>query len=259
MSFRIKHFTENVSGKTVLALTMAVMVSACSTTGGQSGDYAAMDPFEEMNRGVFAFNEGVDKAVLQPVAKGYRTVTPKGIRIALRNFLRNLRSPVDLGNQILQGDVEGATNQTARTVINTLAGFGGIVDVAEMGGIPYEPEDFGQTLATWGVDHGAYLVVPLLGPSSVRDGFGTAVDSFADPLRLYLFNINEEEWHYTRMAASVVDKREELIDVIDDLRKNSFDYYAALRSAYFQNREALVNDKDPNFTTGPSIPDYDDF
>lgn len=259
MSFRKTDFTENKVCKKFLALSLALLVCACSTTGVQDGDYAAMDPLEDMNRGVFAFNEGVDKAILQPVAKGYRTVTPKGIRLGLRNFLRNLRSPVDLGNQILQGDVEGAANQTARTFINTLAGFGGLVDVAEMGGIPYEPEDFGQTLATWGVDHGAYLVVPLLGPSSMRDATGTAVDSFVDPLRLYAFNINEEEWHYARAVAGVIDKREELLDVIDDLRKNSFDYYAALRSAYFQNRESLVNDNDPNFTAGPAIPDYEDF
>lgn len=259
MSLIARRFTEKSWKVLALSCVMALSVTACSTTAEQSGDYAAMDPFEDVNRGVHAFNEGVDKAVLEPVAKGYRAVTPKGIRLGLRNFLRNLRSPVDLGNQVLQGDVEGATNQTARTFINTLAGFGGIVDVAEMGGIPYEPEDFGQTLAVWGVDHGAYVVMPLLGPSSIRDGAGLLVDSYFDPLRMYAFNIDEEEWHYTRTAVGIVDKREELLDVIDDLRKNSFDYYAALRSAYFQNRESLVNDSDPNFTSGPAIPDYDDF
>ncbi|MEM6780740.1 MAG: VacJ family lipoprotein [Pseudomonadota bacterium] len=258
MSLSGQDFTEKKSIQIVLVATMAIMLSACSTTADQSGDYAAMDPLEDINRATLAFNEGVDKAVMEPVTEGYRAVTPKGIRLGLRNFLRNLRSPVDLGNQVLQGDVEGATNQTARTFINTLAGFGGIVDVAEMGGIPYEPEDFGQTLATWGVGHGAYIVMPLLGPSSIRDGAGMMVDSYLDPLRLYAFNIDEEHWHYTRTAAGVIDKREELLDVIDDLRKNSFDYYAALRSAYFQNRENLVNDGDASFSSGPAIPDYDE-
>ena len=253
-----QNFTEQKIKVSFLSIGMALLLGACSTTAAD-GDYAAMDPMESVNRGVFAVNEAVDEAFLEPVAVTYQAVTPKGIRLGLRNFLRNLRSPIDLGNQILQGDVEGAANQTARTVINTLAGFGGLVDVAEMGGIPYEPEDFGQTLAVWGVGSGPYMVLPLLGPSSVRDSAGLLVDTVADPLRLYLFNIHEEGWHYGRVAAGVVDKREELLSVISDLRKNSFDYYAAIRSAYFQNREALINDQDEELTSGPEIPDYDTY
>lgn len=243
--------------KKLFAFSMALLISACSTYGDHGGDYAKMDPFEDLNRGVHAFNEGVDKVLLEPVAKGYRSVTPSGIRIALRNFLRNLRSPLDLGNQILQGDLEGATNQTARTFINTLAGFGGIVDIADMGGIEYEPEDFGQTLAVWGVDSGPYVVMPILGPSTVRDATGNLVDGLVDPLRLYAFNINEEGWHYGRMAATAIDKREELLDVIDDFRGNSIDYYATLRAAYIQNREAEIKDSDDSFSVGADIPDYE--
>lgn len=248
-------FTELKNGFRLSLLCGALALSACASTGD---DYAAMDPFEDANRAVFAFNEVVDENVLEPVAKGYRAVTPKGIRIGLRNFLRNLRSPIDFGNQVLQGDVEGATNQVARTFINSTAGFGGLVDIAELGGIDYEPEDFGQTLGFWGVEHGAYLVMPILGPSSLRDGTGMAIDSFADPLRLYAFNIDEEAWHYARVVASAVDKREELLDVIADLRNNSIDYYAALRSAYLQNREAVVNDQNPESSLGADIPDYDE-
>lgn len=203
-------------------------------------------------------NEAADKAILEPVAKGYRAVTPEPARIAVRNFLRNLNSPIVIGNQLLQGDLTGAGNATARVVINTLAGFGGLIDVAELGGIEHEPEDFGQTLATWGVGDGMYVVLPLLGPSTMRDATGSLVDSYADPLRIYLFNIDEEHLHYTRLGVEVVSKREELIDVIDDLRRNSFDYYAAVRSAYYQHREALINDQSAEAPVA-DIPDYDDF
>ena len=112
-------------------------------------------------------------------------------------------------------------------------------------GLPYEQEDFGQTLAVWGVGHGPYLVVPFLGPSSLRDYAGYAVDTFADPLRWYLHNIDEEGWYYAKLGADYIDLRESLIDVLKDLEASSIDYYAAVRSTYVQRREALVNDQAP--------------
>lgn len=244
----------------LLAGLLCITVGACSTTGGQyaEGDLVVNDPLEDVNRATFSFNEALDKGVLEPVARGYRAATPKAFRLATRNFLRNLKSPVIIGNQLLQGDFEGGANSTLRMIVNTLAGFGGILDLASDGGVPYEPEDFGQTLAVWGVDHGPYLVIPVLGPSSVRDASGMLVDAYLDPIRMYLFNTDQEEWHYVRIGASVVDQREELLDVIDDLRRNSFDYYAALRSAYVQRRQALVNDQNPDTVGGaPAIPDYE--
>lgn len=246
--------------KLPLVLMLALTLGACSTTGNTSADgadAAVYDPAEKVNRVMLKVNDGIDKVALEPVARGYRKFTPEAFRVALRNFLRNLKSPVIIGNQILQGDLEGTGNSTLRMLVNTLAGFGGILDLAADGGVPYEPEDFGQTLGVWGVGHGPYLVLPLLGPSSLRDASGMLVDSYVDPLRVYLFNIEHEEWHYGRIAAGAIDQREELLDVIDDLRKNSFDYYAALRSAYVQHRQALVNDQDPDLTTGPAIPDYE--
>jgi len=134
-----------------------------------------------------------------------------------RNFLRNLKSPALIGNELLQGDLKGAGNASARAMINTLAGFGGILDLASEGGIPYEKEDFGQTLAVWGV-----------------------------------------ALQYTRWGGTVLSERERLIDIIDDLRRNSFDYYAVVRSAYHQNRQALINDKANDTMVGPDIPDYDE-
>ena len=251
--------------KKILAGVVAVILSsglgACAGTGASQNAGATepgvSDPFENVNRGVFAFNEAVDKAAIEPVARGYRYVTPKPVRTGVRNFLRNLKSPIVIGNQLLQGDMEGTMNATGRLFINTLLGIGGIFDIADMGGIPYEPEDFGQTLAVWGVGNGPYVVIPLLGPSTVRDGTGMLVDSFADPVRIYLFNTDREWLHYTRLGVSVIDQREELLDVIDDLRANSFDYYAAIRSAYFQRRNALISDMSSD-GAAPDIPDYDE-
>lgn len=248
---------------TLCAVTiLSLGVSGCASTGANqdaaaAGNEQIYDPLEGGNRVVMKMNEGIDKAVLEPVARGYRYVAPKPVRQGVRNFLRNLKSPVVMGNQLLQGDMEGFANATGRLVINTLLGVGGIFDVADMGGIPYEPEDFGQTLAVWGVGHGPYLVIPVLGPSSMRDGTGMLVDTFLDPVRIYMFNHDLEWLHYTRVGVSIVDAREELLDLVDDLRANSFDYYAAVRSAYYQRRQALVNDMDPDAAAGPAIPDYD--
>jgi phospholipid-binding lipoprotein MlaA len=234
----------------------ALFLASCTGANNTRPELDVYDPLEPGNRAMLQFNEGVDKVVLEPVAKGYRAVTLPSWRKAVRNFLRNLESPVIIGNQLLQGDLDGAGNATARVIINTLAGFGGILDLAAEGGIPHEEEDFGQTMAVWGVDDGPYVILPLLGPATLRDATGTLVDSYADPLRIYLFNIDEEHLHYTRVASDVVSQREELIEVIDDLRRNSFDYYAAVRSAYYQRRQALINDDNANDV---EIPEYADF
>lgn len=236
----------------LVAVLASFLVAACSKTSIDSEIY---DPLEGVNRTTLKINDALDKAVLEPVAKGYRAVTPEAGRTIVRNFLRNLNSPIIIGNELLQGDFKGAGNATARVIINTLAGFGGILDLATEGGIEHQPEDFGQTLAKWGVGDGLYVMLPLFGPSTLRDASGKLVDSYADPLRIYLFNIEEEHLHYTRVGTNVVSQREDLIEVINDLRKNSFDYYAAIRSAYYQKRQALINDSNG----GAEIPDYDDF
>lgn len=256
MSLRFIRWAE--MSKLPLVLALALTLGACSTTSGtaDADGVAVYDPAEKFNRAMLSVNEGIDKVALEPVARGYRKFTPEAFRIAIRNFLRNLRSPVIIGNEILQGDLKGVGNAALRMAVNTLAGFGGILDLAAEGGVPYEPEDFGQTLGVWGVGHGPYLVLPLIGPSSARDATGLVVDSYLDPLRIYLFNIDREEWHYGRVAAGAIDKREELLDVIADLRKNSFDYYAALRSAYIQHRDAEVRDQDASTSAGPAIPEY---
>lgn len=243
-----------------MAIAASFMVAACSATQAQKAGFdpetGIQDPMEDYNRAVFAFNDGVDRAVIEPAARGYRDVVPGGIRHSVRNFLRNLRSPVNAANQLLQGDIQGFAGDVTRAAMNTTIGIGGLFDVAEDVGLPYEHEDFGQTLAVWGVDHGPYFVLPLLGPSSIRDTAGLLVDTYADPVRLYLYNTDNEEWYYARVAATGLDNREALLDAIQDLRKNSFDYYAALRSAYYQKRHAMVNDEDPDKAGSTAIPDY---
>lgn len=231
---------------TALVIGASLMIAACANTNNeytQSGETQISDPLEEANRAIFAFNDVVNDAVIHPIVDGYRYVVPKPARSGVRNFLRNLKSPVNFANQLLQGDVDGAGNVFVRTAVNTLVGIGGVFDVAGYEGLKYEQEDFGQTLAVWGVDHGPYLVVPFLGPSSLRDYAGYMVDSVADPLRWYLFNIDEEGWYYAKLGVDYLDLRESLVDVLRDLEASSIDYYAAVRSTYYQRRDALVKDE----------------
>ncbi len=211
------------------------------------------DPLEGTNRAIFKFNNGVDHAVIHPVVKGYRKVVPQPARTGLRNFLRNLKSPTIFANQILQGDIKGAGTVFVRAVVNSTVGLGGLIDVAGMHGLDYEQEDFGQTMGVWGVGHGPYVVVPILGPSSVRDYAGYFVDAYADPLRWWLFNTDNEGWYYAKLGADYLDLRESLVDVLEELEKSSIDYYAAVRSTYYQRREALKNDE-----MQTAIPDFDE-
>jgi phospholipid-binding lipoprotein MlaA len=240
------------SGWSLLALSLlaAVSLSACAS----SSDGEIADPLEKMNRGIFAFNDTVDEAVLKPVAKGYRAAVPQPARTGVRNFLHNLKSPTIIANDLLQGNLTAACDDTTRMMANTLLGFGGLVDVGNMGGLKYREEDFGQTLGSWGMGHGFYLVLPLLGPSSGRDTVGMLADTYVDPVRLWLTNTDSEGWYYGRVALASVDKREDLLDVLEDLKKNSIDYYAALRSAYGQRREAQLHDVNPDDGAMPDMP-----
>lgn len=241
---------------------ICVILAGCASSGAEKRAGGVYDPFEEYNRAVFEFNDSIDQVTFRPLAKGYRAAVPRPARKGVRNFLRNLRAPIDITNQILQGDLAGAGNAITRTVVNTLAGFGGLIDVAAHEGIPYEPEDFGQTLAVWGVAEGPYLVLPLYGPATLRTHFGTMVDTLADPVRMWLFNTDQEEWYYARAGVGILDTRESFLDVLDQLRDSSIDYYATLRSTIHQRQQALIHDNDPDYAGyggHDDIPDYGDF
>jgi phospholipid-binding lipoprotein MlaA len=233
-----------VFGLKRIAMFVAVgaLLSGCSSS--QNGEVG--DPLEPMNRGIFKFNDVVDTALMKPVAEGYRTAVPKPARLGVRNALRNLKSPTLVANDLLQGNVVSACDGVTRFFANTLFGLGGTIDVAGAEGVLYKEEDFGQTLGAWGVDHGAYIVLPFFGPSSVRDTTGLAVDTYSDPVGLWIGNTDRDGLFIARTAVSAVSKREELLDILADLKKNSIDYYSAMKSTYVQRREALVTNNGQN-------------
>jgi len=233
-----------------------VTFSACAnaqaptTAAAASKAEEVSDPIEPVNRFIFGFNDFLDRILIEPVAKGYNFVLPQMVRDSVQSFMRNLKSPLIVGNDLLQGKVGDAGVATARFLINTTVGLAGIADVASTKGLKYKDADFGQTLAVWGVGNGPYIVIPILGPSSLRDGVGTFTDGYVDPVRLYSYNTHREWIYWTREVVEGLDDRSRLIKPIDDMRANSLDYYAAARSAYTQHRAAFIRGE-TNDDAGP--------
>lgn len=224
-------------------LSTAIILSGCASSQTDTVAAAeANDPYEGVNRGIYAFNDAIDKAVLRPVAQGYRAAVPDPLRERVRNGLRNLKSPVVFANLMFQGEWKAATDTFIRFVFNSTFGLAGVHDVAAAAGLPYRQEDFGQTLAVHGVDEGPFIMLPLLGPSNPRDLAGRVVDWAMDPVRLYA---NQQEdgdvFNLSRSVAEVIDTREALLDPIDEIEKSSLDPYAALRSLYRQRRDAQIS------------------
>lgn len=227
------------------------LLSGCATTNGDP-----RDPIEPVNRAVFEFNDTVDRALLKPVAQGYKAAVPGLIRTGVSNFFSNLRDPWIALNQLLQGKVEEGVTDFMRFVTNTTFGLAGIFDVASEGGMPKHDEDFGQTLGAWGVDTGPYLVLPLLGPSTVRDGAGVAVDSVAYlPWRGpgYMDAGDEIALRNSLTATDTVQTRAALLDATNVLEEAALDRYAFVRNAYLQRRNNQVYDGNP------PVEDFDDF
>ncbi len=211
------------------------------------------DPFEPVNRAIFSFNNVADRVVLEPVAKSYKKL-PSSIQSGISNFLSNLRAPLVVVNQLLQGQGENAIQSSGRFIINSTVGLLGIFDVAEKIGIEEKEEDFGQTLATWGVGDGFYIVLPLFGPSNIRDTSGMLITMVTDPINAYAVSEGEAWLVPMRTAANAVDQRSKIIDEVNALRDNSVDYYAAVRSSYYQNRKAAIaNVDDSELTPLPLI------
>lgn len=234
------------------ALCLVLAVLAAPTV--QASEIS--DPFEGYNRVMFKFNDAVDQNVLVPIVKGYRYVVPEPARNGVHNALTNLQSPVTIGNQLLQGDLSGAGKATVRMIVNTLIGVGGLFDVAGSEGIEHEPEDFGQTLAVWGLGDGPYVVPPLFPPGSLRDLTGKAIDSYADPVRLWMSNTDREATLIARAGLDVIDTREQYLDVLADLRASAVDYYATVRSVNHQRRAALIRDDRADEAEAADIPNY---
>jgi phospholipid-binding lipoprotein MlaA len=219
-------------------LLAALAVGGCATLPPNATP-DARDPFERLNRGVYAFNDGLDRAVVKPVAQGYRKVTPQFVQTGISNFFSNAKYPVTLANNLLQGKFAAAASDTARFALNTTFGLGGLLDPATASGLDRNDEDFGQTLGKWGVPPGPYVVVPFLGPYTVRDGIGSLADDFAEP-RAYL---EDDSTRWTLWAADKFERRVRLLEA-DALLERTGDPYAFVRSAYLQRREYLVRDGD---------------
>lgn len=231
-------------------LLAGVSISGCAVPAAptaKAGDPENFnDPYEETNRAIFRFNQGVDKAVLVPVAKAYRTVLPPPVRQAMHNFMQNLDSPVIFANDVLQGQMKLAGQTFARIAINTTAGIGGLFDVAAVVGIPYHSDDLGVTFANWGFAEGPYIVIPILGPSTVRDAVGMIGDSFADPGD-YVASQHHYLWAaVVRTGTHGIDERSRNIESLADIEKTSLDYYATIRSLYRQRRAAEIKHEKSN-------------
>lgn len=203
---------------------------------------ANRDPLEGVNRGVYKFNDVTDKAVFKPIAMVYKTVAPVPVRTGFNNFFNNLRSITSVLNNLLQFKFANAFSETGRFVINSTVGLAGFIDVAGKDNVPVYKEDFGQTLGYWGLDSGAYLVLPFLGPSSVRDTAGLIFDTATTDPIAYTHNIGEIRLHNQLRAAQFTDRRTELLNATDLIDEASLDPYAFMRDAYLQRRTNLVQD-----------------
>ena len=206
------------------------------------------DPLEPVNRAIFSFNNFADKIILEPAAKGYKKL-PSPIQSGIGNFLNNLKLPLVVVNQLLQGQGKNAAESSGRFIVNSTAGLFGLIDVAEKIGLEQTQEDFGQTLATWGVGDGFYIVLPIFGPSNVRDTAGMILTYTTDPINAYAVREGEAWLLPLRTATNAIDQRSKIIDEVNALRNNSIDYYAAVRSSYYQNRKAAVLNLDDKSET----------
>ena len=229
----------------ILVLLTLIFTTNCSVNNSNIVDRTpeAEDPWENFNRGTFSFNQKFDKYLLAPLAKGYRFVFPSEIRTGVRNFMNNLSEPWSSINSALQGNFKNTGNTLARFVINSTLGILGIFDVATEIGFEKQKEDFGQTLAVHGVGPGPYLVLPFLGPSTVRDAIGKVTSIYADPITLALERNNKDEWIWIGMAVKGIDFREQNLEKIDNLNATSVDFYATLRSLYLERRSSMIRNQ----------------
>ena len=224
----------------VVLLCAVILFAGCSTVPKNDPEAAAEfkkinDPVENVNRVIFGVNQAFDKVILKPVTFAYRSLTPDFFRKGVSNFLHNLKSPVILVNDILQGEIGRAGDTVARFVINSTVGIFGLVDVAENLGFEQHNEDFGQTLAVWGFGEGPYLMLPILGPSNPRDAIGRVVDFFVDPINWWVAP-DDNRIPIIRTAVSAIDLRDRLWENLEEIDKNSIDPYASYRSMYRQRR-----------------------
>jgi phospholipid-binding lipoprotein MlaA len=227
--------------RALVATAVALLAGACATIPPDAGR-DPVDPLERMNRHVFEFNDRVDRAVLKPVAQGYVAVVPEPVRGCVNNFFANLGDVSNAANNLLQGKPVEAVSDICRIAINTTIGVLGCFDVASKMGLEKHNEDFGQTLGRWGLGTGAYLVLPLLGPSSVRDAIGRVPDAYVDPANAAGDSVRVRN---ALFALETIDLRARLLDAERLLGVAALDKYRFTRDAYLQRRRSLVYDGNP--------------
>ena len=223
-------------------LLLAALTGACATPPTDPAERVAFeqtnDPLEPLNRQILDFNLFLDRILLKPVTKVYIAIVPEEGRDAMRRALDNMKEPVVVINNVLQGDLERAGITVERFVVNSTLGIGGLVDVAKHWQLEKQTGDFGQTLFVWGLDDGPYMMLPLLGPSNPRDAIGMGIDAYIDPFSYLASAKGLDEIQITRFVLGGIEDRARVIDVLDDLQKNSLDFYAQLRSLSQQKRAA---------------------
>jgi len=235
--------------KIIYLIILSFLISVNSLAADSSKDYDVKDCFKGVNRGIFAFNKALDNIIVEPLATGYRKL-PSPIRTGTSNFLSNLSLLSTIPNNVLQGDLGLAGKNTSRLLINSTVGILGLFDPATSFGLNnYEREDYGQTLAKWGVDEGCYIVLPVLGPSTLRDTAGKLVNYFGgDPW----YNItvkNDTQYvsefdYYASVGTSGVDFRAKNLESFNNLEENSMDFYASVKSLYLQDRKKKILNSD---------------
>lgn len=234
----------------ISAVALTVLLGACSTPSPES--LAQNDPWERTNRDIFDFNLSMDRAILRPVARGYRDVVPEFAREGVHNFLTNLNSPVILANDVLQGETDKAGNTLGRIVINTTVGVGGLIDVASKWGLPYHENDFGITLGKGGAAEGSYLMLPFAGPKPPRDLLGTAVDVAFDPFTYAIFP-GDNTLMIVRVGMGILDARTSQLGAVETIERSSIDFYATTRNLYRQSRNARINEGTDNGDDLPNL------
>lgn len=235
-----------------LLLAGSVLLSACAAPPRTAGAGNFYDPFEHLNRRIFAFNQRVDQRVILPVAKAYRRRVPPPARDSIRDFFRNLDEPIIFANDALQAHFKDAGRTAARFVVNSTLGVAGFVDLAGRWGIPYHEDDLGVTLGVYGIGPGPYLVVPVIGPSDPRDLVGNVVDGYADPWDYEASNQGYVWAPFIRGVVTGIDTRSRYIKTLADLKRTSLDYYAAIRALYLQRRAALIR-HEKNLPPNPAL------
>jgi len=234
-----------IAARLLAPVTGALLLGACASVPG-GYELAKRDPLEKVNRGAWGVNQAADKVVIKPATQVYRAVAPRPVRQGMTNAFANLTEPWSFVNNILQGKGERASRNFTRFLVNSTIGVAGLWDPASKMGLRSAPEDLGQTLAKWGVNGGPYLVLPLLGPSTLRDGIGSGVAAYADPVKIGINHADINVW-YKRgyLAMYIISARSDLIESGGDtFLQTSLDPYAAARSAYLQLREAAISDQD---------------